>query len=224
MLGWIICREGRAAGPERCTVEGVTVFRLCTPPPRRRRERRFLAAALQDMYRCGVRRAVVEGGMEAEVLRAGILPIDGSPLREALLPQLMDWVDREWQLSLRSGTVQITAGRAEERVYRAAAAAARAARYVRLAVAAGQEELETLLSRRMGLAGGGRPVLEICLDGEPCAGVPWLDIGRGCAERQSVQLAAGGRTDMPESLLCVLHREERLPIEAIQVRFVEFRA
>lgn len=224
MLGWIICGEGEAVPPEYCTVRGVPFLRLWAPPPHRRRERRFLAASLKEMYRRGVRRAVVEGAVWEEVVQAGILPVDVSVLRRALLPQLLAWADREWELDLGRSTVQITARRAEERVYRAALDAGRAGRYVHLAVGAGQEELETLLCRRMGLSGGGRPVLEVCLDGESCAGVPWLDIGRGCGERQAVTLAAAGMKEAPESLLCALYEAEKLPIAEIQVRFVEFRA
>ena len=224
MLGWIICREGKPIPPERCVCEGVIFWRLYTPLPHRRRERRFLTSALREMYRRGVRRAVVEGDIKDEVMRAGILPVEVSILRQALLPQLLTWVDREWQLDLRRSTVQITARRADERVYRAAEEAGRAARYVRLAVGAGQRELEEQLCRRLGLGGGGLPVLEVCLDGEACAGVPYLDVGRGCRGRQQVMLTTAGAENGKESLLCALYEAEKLPIEEIQVRFVEFRA
>ena len=224
MLGWIICREGECVPPERCVLGGVLFLRLCAPPPRRRRERRALSAALREMYRCGVRRAVVEGEIGAEVLGAGILPLDVSALRQALVPQLLLWADREWGLELKCSTVQITAPKASRQVYDAAAAAGRLARYVRLAVDSGQEEVELLLYRQLGLSGGGVPVLEVCLDAGPCAGVPWLDIGRGCGGRQRAELTAAGWEGAAESLLCALYEAEKLPIEEFRVRFVEFRA
>ena len=130
MLGWIICREGTCEKLKTRTVCGVPFLVLETPAPRRWRERRVLTAALRKMAQWGVRRAVVQGGELPELAAFGILPLDPFPLRLALLPKLLTWVDREWSLGLKSASVLLSADSSGGETLRAALELTRRARYV----------------------------------------------------------------------------------------------
>ena len=225
MLGWIICREEACMTLEEQVVCGVPFVRLETPVPRRRRERRMLSAALREMARRGVRRTVMQGEMISGLAAFGIVPVDPAALRCAMLPQLVAWVDREWELRLSKAAVLLSADSSGGDTRRAAAELSRRARYVWLDTGPGQAALEDELRTAFGLGmGGGRAVLEVCLGECAKSGAPQLHLGRGCAARQRVTMWAEGLADAEESLLCAVFQAEKLPIQDIQVRFVEFRA
>lgn len=225
MLGWIICAESAKCGLQMRTVCGVPFLTLEAPLQRRWRDRRRLAAALRTMVRAGVRRVVVQGGTVPELEAFGILTVDPTALRMALLPQLLNWVDRTWQLQLKRRTVVLTGDVSDRAAWYAAEILSNRARYLRLETGAGQAALESQLRRRWGIgAGGGEAVLEICLSKESCTALPKLWLGRGCSHRQRIDVRWAGGPEMEEGMLCALFHAEKIPIEEIQVRFVEFRA
>lgn len=225
MLGWIICGEERRVTLERQTVCGVSFWLLRAPHRRRWLAARAFTAALREMARQDVHRVVVQGGEVPELALFGMTAVEPWPLRRALLPQLLDWAEREWQLPLRTSAVLLSADSSGADTCRAAKLLCRRARYVLLDTGVGQAELEAQLRSTEGLGvGGGKPVLEVCLRAEPCGGVPTLLLGRGCAARQRLELTAPGPENREESLLCALFQAEKLPIGEIHIRFVEFRA
>ncbi|MBE6919707.1 MAG: hypothetical protein E7469_08500 [Ruminococcaceae bacterium] len=225
MLGWIICGEERRITLERQVVGGLPFWVLRVPHRRRWLAARGFTAALREMARRGVRRVVVQGGEVPELALFGMTAVEPWPLRRALLPQLLDWAEREWQLPLRTSAVLLSADSSGADTCRAARLLCQRARYVLLDTGVGQAELEARLRSTEGLGvGGGKPVLEVCLRAESRSGVPVLYLGRGCAAQQRLELTASGLENGEESLLCALFQAEKLPIEEIHIRFVEFRA
>lgn len=225
MLGWIICCDGGALTLEERKVGGMGMLVLHLPRQMRRRQKRRLRKLLGEMARCGVRRAVVQGGTVPELAEFGILPVDSSPLRRSLLPQLLRWVDREWQLGLAGAAVMLRADVSDAAAWQAALTLSRQARYVHLDTRAGQALLEERLRRTVGLGrGGAEPVLEVCLGRQSGGGRPALHLGCGCGARQRLTLWTPQLPEGEESLLCALFQAEKVQIEDIQIRFVEFRA
>ena len=225
MLGWIICRDSGAVTLEEREVGGVGVLLLQIPRQTGWRQRRRLRKMLGELARRGVRRVVVQGGEVPELAEFGILPVDSFPLRRALLPKLLRWVDREWQLDLAGAAVMLRSDVSDAAAWQAALAISRQARYVHLDTGPGQARLEERLRRTVGLGrGGAEPVLEICLGRQSGGGRPALHLGCGCGARQGLTLWTPQLPEGEESLLCALFQAEKLQIEDIQIRFVEFRA
>ncbi len=225
MLGWIICREGRCGTVQQRVVCGVPFLALEAPVSRRRADRRRLTAALKELARCGVRRIVVQGGSVPELAGFGMLPLDPSPLRVALLPQLLAWIARERGWNLKKETVLLSADTSCGVVWRTAVELSRQVRYIVSDTGTGQSELEDALRCQLGLtAGGGEAVMEVCLGGRSHSHLPQLHLGWGCAQRQRIDLWWPKLPEAEENMLCALFLAERIPIEEIRVRFVEFRA
>ena len=225
MLGWIICRDSGAVMLEEREVGGVGVLLLQIPRQTGWWQRRRLRKMLGELARRGVRRAVVQGGEVPELAEFGILPVDSFPLRRALLPKLLRWVDREWRLDLAGAAVMLRSDVSDAAAWQAALAISRQARYVHLDTGPGQARLEERLRRTVGLGrGGAEPVLEICLGRQSGGGRPALHLGCGCGARQRLTLWTPQLPEGEESLLCALFQAEKLQIEDIQIRFVEFRA
>ena len=225
MLGWIICRDDGAVTLEEREVGGVGVLLLQIPRQTGWRQRRRLRKMLGELARRGVRRAVVQGGEVPELAEFGILPVDSFPLRRAMLPKLLRWVDREWRLDLAGAAVMLRSDVSDAAAWQAALAISRQARYVHLDTGPGQARLEERLRRTVGLGrGGAEPVLEICLGRQSGGGRPALHLGCGCGARQRLTLWTPQLPEGEESLLCALFQAEKLQIEDIQIRFVEFRA
>lgn len=225
MLGWIICAEGAKGRLQVQSVCGIPFLTMDAPLQRRWRDRRRLAAALRTMAKAGVRSAVVQGGAVPEAEAFGILPIDPSALRMALLPQLLRWTDRAWQLQLRRAAAVLTADASDRTACRAAEILGAQVRYLQLNTGPGQEALEGYLRRRWGVGvGGGEAALEVCLGKRSATGLPKLWLGRNCAEQQRLDVRWPGGSELEEGMLCALFHAEKIPIEEIQVRFVEFRA
>jgi len=122
------------------------------------------------------------------------------------------------------GAVVLRADASDAAAWQAALTLSRMARYVHLDTGPGQDALAARLRRTVGLgSGGGEPVLEVCL-GHKSGGVrPALYLGRQSAARQRLELWTP-QLQGEESLLCALFQAEKLQIEDIQIRFVEFRA
>ncbi len=225
MLGWIICREGRCGRLQRRLVCGVPFLALEVPRVCRGKDRRRLAAALREMARCGVRRAVVQGGVLPELAAFGMLPVDPFALRTALLPQLLAWIERAQGWDLKKETVLLSADSSGDTVWRAAVELSRRARYVLVDTGPGQTVLEEALRQRLGIsAGGGEALLEVCMGSCPRSRLPQLHLGVGCAQRQRLDLWWPKLPEAEESMLCALFLAEKIPIKEIYVRFVEFRA
>lgn len=225
MLGWIICRDGGGVTLEEREVGGVGVLLLQIPRQTGWRQRRRLRKMLGELARRGVRRVVVQGGEVPELAEFGILPVDSFPLRRAMLPKLLRWVDREWRLDLAGAAVMLRSDVSDAAAWQAALAISRQARYVHLDTGPGQARLEERLRRTVGLGrGGAEPVLEICLGRQSGGGRPALHLGCGCGARQRLTLWTPQLPEGEESLLCALFQAEKLQIEDIQIRFVEFRA
>ena len=168
---------------------------------------------------------MVQGGELPELAAFGILPLDPFPLRLALLPKLLTWVDREWSLGLKSASVLLSADSSGGETLRAALELTRRARYVLLDTGPGQAALEAELHQRLGLGSGGGPaVLEVGLGQRVRGGIPSLYLGRGCGAQQRLTVWSARLPEAEESMLCALFLAEKLSIGDIQVRFVEFRA
>ena len=225
MLGWIICDDGGGVTLEDRTVGGIGVLVLHVPRQTGRRQRRRLKKMLGELARRGVRRAVVQGGAMPELAEFGIRPVDSFPLRRAMLPQLLRWVDREWQLDLAGAAVMLRSDASDADAWQAALTLSRQTRYVHLDTGPGQALLEERLRRTVGLGrGGSEPVLEVCLGRQSGGGRPALYLGYGCAARQRLALWTPQLPEEEEGLLCALFQAEKLQIEDIQIQFVEFRA
>jgi hypothetical protein len=225
MLGWIICAEGAKGDLQMRTICGVPFLTLEAPLQRRRRDRRRISFALRAMAKAGIRTAVVQGGVLPELEAFGIRQMDSSVLRMALLPQMLTWADRAWQLQLSRAAVVLTADVSDRTVWQAAELLGSRARYLQLDTGPGQAVMEDSLRRRWGIGiGGGRAVLEVCLGNHAATGLPKLWVGRNCACRQRLDIRWSGGSDMEEGMLCALFHAEKIPIEAIQLLFVEFRA
>ena len=225
MLGWIVFCQGRCGKIQCRTVCDVPFLALEVPATRRRADRRRLAAALGEMARQGVRRVVVQGGTLPELGEFGMLAVDASALRVALLPKLLSWVAQAQGWELKAATVLLSADSACDAVWRAARELSRCVRYVLPETGAGQSVLEDALRRELGLSAvGGRPVLEVCMGSRGHSPLPQLHLGRGCAQRQRIDLWCPKLPETDESMLCALFLAEKIQIEEICVRFVEFRA
>ena len=188
-------------------------------------QRRRLHRMMKKIFRAGVRQ-IVRGGSVPEGLpeRFGLSAVDVSPLRQALLPKLLDWAEKAWGLSLRSCCVRLHASRTDRAVWRCAAVLARRARYLELDTGEGSEALADDLRRRYGLSCGGRPVLEICLAQGWTGDVPALLLGRDCGRMQKMRWYMPGHGEMPEELLAALYREGRLEEGTPELGAVESRA
>lgn len=216
----------RRLRPEVRLVCGVPFLTLETGVPRRWWERRRLRRALADLERQGVRRVVTEGRDAADLLAgASLQPVDCAPLRRALLPQLLDWAEEQWQIPLSRSTVRLCAEKTDGETVQAAITLARRARYLVLDTGAGQEVLAEELQRRFGLGqGGGKAVLEVCLSGERRGGAPVLYLGEEGLRRQRLELAASVLPQGPETAFSAIFQAGKLEISGIAVNFVEFCA
>ena len=206
-------------------MRGVRFLTLETGEPEHFWGRRRLRRQIEEMYDAGVRRVVRQGTVPAALLREfGMTGVDVAPLRQALLPQMLDWAETVWQIPLKSGCVRLCAEETDRRVWRAADTIARRARYIELDTGRGADALERELRCCYGLGSGGRPVLEVCLGRRPRGGCPVLLAGTGCGGGQAMQWQAPGVEDGPEELFAALFQSEKLEREAVKLKSVEFRA
>ena len=121
MLGWICWQEGAKTRAELCGVSGVTFYRLTAAPPRFFRQRRKLLQHIRAMRQRGIRCVVVQGEGDNELLwQQGLAAVDIAPLRLALLPQLLEYTETVWQLSLLAAAVRLRSNTADRTVYQTA--------------------------------------------------------------------------------------------------------
>lgn len=226
MWGYVIWREDVVKGQlSEKNIGGVRFLTLETGTPAHFWGRRRLRRQMETMYNAGVRRVVQQGAVPAELLTAfGMRHVDVVPLRQALLPQMLDWAETAWQIPLRNGCVRLCAEKTDRQVWRAADTIARRVRYIELDTGRGADALERELRRRYGLGSGGQAVLEICLGRRPRGGCPVLLVGPGCGGGQTMEWQIPGMEEVPEELLAVLFQSEKLEKEAVQLKSVEFRA
>lgn len=226
MLGWICWQEGAKTHAELCGVSGVTFYRLTAAPPHFFRQRRKLLQHIRTMRQRGIRRVVVQGAGDDELLwQQGLAAVDIAPLRLALLPQLLEYTETVWQLSLSTAAVRLRSKTADRTVYQAAQILAQRTRYLELSMETGRAELEDRLRRCYGLGvGGGEAVLEVCIGVEESGALPALHLGRECAARQSLRLFCETLPWADEQMLAALFQAERLNIDDIAIKSVGFRA
>ncbi len=226
LWGYLIWRDDRAkAQLTEKNRGGVWFLTLETGTPEHIWSRRRLRRQLEIMYEAGVRYVVRQGPVPAELLPAfGMSGVDVAPLRQALLPQMLDWAEDVWQIPLRNGCVRLCAEESTRPVWRAADVIARRVRYMEVDTGRGREALQEEMRRRYGLGNGGRPLLEVCLARRPRGESPVLLLGPGCGGLQAVHWEVPGSEEMPEELLAVLWQAGKLEKETVQVRSVEFRA
>lgn len=226
MLGWICWQEGAKTHAELCGVSGVTFYRLTAAPPRFFRQRRKLLQHIRTMRQRGIRRVVVQGAGDDELLwQQGLSAVDTAPLRLALLSQLLEYTETVWQLSLSTAAVRLRSKTADRTVYQAAQILAQRTRYLELSMETGRAELEDRLRRCYGLGvGGGEAVLEVCIGVEESGALPALHLGRECAARQSLRLFCETLPWADEQMLAALFQAERLNIDDIAIKSVGFRA
>lgn len=225
MLGWIVWQERGRPQQELCCVSGVPFCRLETPPPRSFWQRRRFFRQAEELRRRGVHQVVVQGEGDGALLwQAGLTEVEVAPLRLALLPQLLDYVQREWNIPLCTAAVRLRGKYADAEVFHAAQILAHRVRYLHLALEMGQAELEEALRRRYGLGvGGGQVAVEVCIGVE--GGVlPALHLGRGCAARQKLLLRCTELEGADEQLLAALFQAGKLEAGQFAVKSVGFRA
>ena len=141
-------------------VGGVAFLMAEACEPKNPWQRRRLFRILKKMRRSGVRQVARQGEVpEGLPERFGLSAVDVSPLRQALLPQLLDWAEQIWALPLMSGCVRLRAVRTDRAAWQCAAVLARRARYVELDTGVGADVLAEELRRRYGLSCGGQAIL-----------------------------------------------------------------
>ncbi len=226
MWGYLIWHEDGVKGQlVEKNIAGVRFLTLETGAPERFWGRRRLRRQMEAMYDAGVRRVVRQGAVPAGLLREfGMAGVDVAPLRQALLPQMLDWTETAWQIPLESGCVRLCAEETDRRVWRAADMLAHRVRYIELDTGRGEDALASELRRRYGLGSGGCPILEVCLARRPRGGCPVLLAGTGCGGGQVVRWQMQGMEEVPEELLAALFQSEKLEKEAVKIKSVEFRA
>lgn len=235
MLGYVSEERGRGAGRIRlnkalcCQVPFLTM-EITGREGILRRHR--VQRGWQEMYRCGVRRAVMPLHLTEEAACWGIAPVEEAALRRTMLPELLSWLENDRKIYLQQGTVCLRASCADRAVMEAAELLAQRARYLVLQIDRGQETLETHLRREFGLSSraGGRPMAEVCFGAE-AGTAPTIFIGRGCAGQQRVEWCL--REEWRErilpwepspQLLAALFQEDALPASAISVKSIGFHA
>ncbi len=187
--------------------------------------RHRLRRQMEEMYCAGVRKVVRRGAVPSGLLQEfGMTGVDVAPLRQALLPQMLDWAQTAWQIPLKSGCVRLYAEETDRRVWRAADVIAHRVRYMELDTGRGADALEAELRRRYGLGSGGRAMLEVCLARRARGGCPVLLAGTGCGGMQTMQWQVPGMEEEPEELLAALFQSEKLEKEIVQLKSVQFRA
>ena len=164
-----------------------------------------------------------EAGLEAEAARWGLLPVEVSPLRLAMLHQLLDTCG-----DLRRGTAVLRAECATPTVYRAAVVLAGRVRYLSLELDNGGEALEQALRQRFGLCLGrvGQPAVTVSFGGAPSENT--ICLGEDCRHYQRVTYdvpeGMPGPWPVSEPLLAVLFEAGAIKKEQIRVKTIAFNA
>ena len=197
-----------------------------------RRVRRRVRRALEEMRRRGVRRWVVAENWP-RVWREGVTETEVHPLRQALLPVLLEHVCTAESWDLSDAAVLLSAPRVDEAVRRTAELLIRRCRFLLLQME-GAEGLYRALWRRFGLPPGWEQADRLRLQvsfGEPTAGIPALLLGPGCSQKQRVTyqlppLAEGEEwiARGSEQMAAALWSAGGLSEREIRVRSVEFHA
>lgn len=195
MLGYLVWHgEGRPRVKwERRSIGGAT-FCVMEVWGRERRVARRVHRALTELTERGVRRWIIPPGWP-DVWRDDLREVEEDGLRQALFPQILDWLSAQGRLSLGRATVELSAPWADGAVWEAARILSRRCRYLRLRVE-GDAALRQDLWRRYGIAvvGEESPAsLQVCF-GQSAAGVPALLLGPGCGRRQRAEY------DLPEAV------------------------
>ena len=196
MFGYLIWRgEGRPRVIlEQRAIGGVT-FCVLEARGRERRVTRRVLRALGAMEEWGIRRYVVEPDWP-RAWREDLAEVEEDTLRQALFPQLLDWLSAQGRLTLDGAAVELSAPWASRAVWEAARVLSRRCRYLRLRLE-GADALRQDLWRRYGIAAGGGgegpAALQVCF-GEPAGDAPALLLGPGCGRAQQAAYA------VPESL------------------------
>ena len=207
------------------TVGGVDFLMAEVCEPENFWQRRRLFRILKKMRRSGVQEIARQGEVpEGLPEQFGLSGVDVSPLRQALLPQLLDWAERVWGLPLTRGCVRLHAVRTDRTAWRCAAMLARRARYVQLDTGEGAEPLAEELRRRYGLSCGGQAILELCLAPRSREDIPALLLGGNCGRLQKMRWYTETLGELPEELLAVLYQTGKLNADTMKLRAVEAHA
>ena len=180
----------------------------------------------RKLHRRGVRRCALPEALEAEAARWGLLPVEVSPLRLALLHQLLD----VWGGDLRRGTAVLRAECVTPAVYRAAVVLAGRARYLSLELDNGGETLEQALRQRFGLClclgRVGHPAVTVSFGGAPMENT--ICLGEDCRRYQRVTYdvpeGMPGPWPVSEPLLAVLFEAGAIKKEQIRVKTIALNA
>ena len=195
MLGYLIWH---GAGRPRVTWErrpiGGVTFCVLEAWGGERRINRRIRRTLGELTDRGVRRWIISPEWP-DVWREGLVEVEEDGLRQALFPQMLDWLSAQGRLSLGGATVELSAPWADGAVWETARILGRRCRYLRLRVE-GDAALRQDLWRRYGIAvvGEESPAsLQVCF-GRSAEGVPALFLGSGCGRRQRAEY------DLPEAV------------------------
>ena len=180
------------------------------------------------LCRRGVSRCVMPEALEAALHGKrqsfwGLLPVEVSPLRLAMLHQLLDTCG-----DLRRGTAVLRAECATPTVYRAAVVLAGRVRYLSLELDNGGEALEQALRQRFGLCLGrvGQPAVTVSFGGAPSENT--ICLGEDCRHYQRVTYdvpeGMPGPWPVSEPLLAVLFEAGAIKKEQIRVKTIAFNA
>ena len=220
MYGYVM--EGGRASLTMRQIGGVWFAAAALPEtgPLAAYRRRLVWRALRHR---GVRRCVMPEALEAEAARWGLLPVEVSPLRLAMLHQLLDTCG-----DLRRGTAVLRAECATPAVYRAAVVLAGRARYLSLELDNGGEALEQALRQRFGLCLSrvGQPAVTVSFGGAPSENT--ICLGEDCRRYQRVTYdvpeGMPGPWPVSEPLLAVLFEAGAIKKEQIRVKTIAFNA
>ncbi len=178
--------------------------------------------AFRLLRRQGITRCILPAEWTAEAAEQGLLPVEVQPLRQALLPQLLD---RHCELHHASAVLRapyVTAA-----VTAAAETLAQRVRYLTLDTGGGTDALAHMLRCRYGLCVGGTgpAALTVSFGGAPHA-LPAICLGPDCARFQRLCYAPlpGLPPDAPEQLLAALFEAGGIKKEEICVKTIALNA
>ena len=143
--------EGKPTWLRQVELWGLPFYQAAMPPGSGP-AKWYRAFLWRQLYRRGVRRCIMEETWWAEAAEFGLLPVETTALRLAVLPRFLT--------GLSGKTAALYADHVNQNVVRTAYLLARQARYVTVDVPRGGEELRRELRRRYGLSGAGGSAAE----------------------------------------------------------------
>ena len=196
--GYIV--EGKPAYLRRTNKWGLSLYQAVVPDGNGP-ARWYRAFVWRQLYRRGVRRCIMAEKWRTEAAKFGILPVETTALRLALLPRFLT--------ELAGKAAALHADHVNQDVVQAAFLLARQARYVTVEVPRGGEALKDELRRRFGLSDGGGIIAET---------VDFTATVQGAIAMVGGQMECGVEGGpIPEQAAALLWEQGRIKKEDVQV-------